>query len=149
MDNTRPLDIPGARGKLEVEGVLGLTYKIRIDGEVVKRKGGRWAIPLRNGKIAKLTSNGILPGFQTLYLDGEPIFKMGAHVSTAAKVTMFTPLILLPFVPIGSMIAVLMIFTNILLVKNTQIPAFLRTVYPAIVAVLMAALLTWMFGLPW
>ncbi|WP_062465107.1 hypothetical protein [Demequina soli] len=148
MDNTRRLDIPGARGTVEVEGVLGLLYKVRIGGEIVKRSKSRWSIPLRNGSTAKLSSNGIIPGFQTLYLDGTPVLKMGAHVPTAAKVAMFAPLLLIVFGYLGPFLAVFMFLTNVLLVKNPQVPVGFRVAMPIVTTAIMALLLT-VIGLTW
>ncbi|SEJ46105.1 hypothetical protein [Demequina mangrovi] len=148
MDNTRRLDIPGARGKVEVEGVLGLLYKVRIDGDVVKRKRGAWAVPMRDRSTGRLTSNGVLPGFQTLRFNGEPILKMGAHVETAAKIAMFAPVILILFGFIGAIAAVLMFLTNVLVVKNPQMPAGMRIGLPVLNAFVMALLLNALIGLP-
>ncbi|WP_062518429.1 hypothetical protein [Demequina gelatinilytica] len=148
MDNTRRLDIAGARGKVEVEGVLGLFYKVRIDGEVVKRRRGRWDIPMRNRATGALTANGVIPGFQTLRFNGEPILKMGAHVEPAAKVAMFAPLLLIVFPIAGAILAVLMFFTNVLLVKNPQMPAGLRIGLPVLNTAVIALLLNQLIGLP-
>ncbi|WP_062384600.1 hypothetical protein [Demequina iriomotensis] len=147
MDTTRRLDIPGARGKVEVDGVLGLLYKVRIDGTVVKRTRGAWAVPMRNGSTGRLTANGVIPGFQTLRFQGEPILTMGAHVEPAAKVAMFAPLLLIAFSFVGAMLAVVMFLTNVLLVKNPQVPAPLRIALPVINTAVMAAVLA-LIGVP-
>lgn len=159
MDNTRVLEIPGARGKVEVDGVLGLLYKVRIDGTVIKRSRGAWQIPMRNGSVSKLTSNGVIPGFQTLYLDGKPILKMGAHVPTRAKTTMFAPALLLlwpivgavpPFVvTITTALAVFMFLMNIVFVKNPTIPAGLRIAMPAVNSLIVIVALLVLFGTRW
>ncbi|WP_062522367.1 hypothetical protein [Demequina silvatica] len=142
MENTRRLDIPDARGKVEVDGVLGLLYKIRIDGDVIKRRKGAWDIPLRKGGSSKLTSNGLIPGFQTLRLDGTPILKMGAHVEPAVKVAMFAPLLLILWSFVGAILAVIMFLTNVFLVKNPQMPMGLRLALPIINTAVMAMVLT-------
>ena len=141
MDNTRTLDIPGATRKVEVEGVLGILYKIRVGGEVVKRSKGAWAIPLRGGKTARLTSNGILPGFQTLRVDGTPIFQMGAHVPPAAKVAMFAPAVLILGGFLGAVAAVLLFLMNVMVVKNPAFPPALRVALPLINAGVFLAVL--------
>ncbi len=159
MDNTRVLEIPGARGKVEVDGVLGILYKVRIDGTVVKRKRGAWQIDMRNGSVARLTSNGVIPGFQTLYLDGKPILKMGAHVPTRARITMYAPALLLLWPLIGAVppvvttittiLAVVMFLMNIVFVKNPNIPTGLRVAMPAAnVLVILLAMLV-LFGTRW
>ncbi|WP_296665639.1 hypothetical protein [Demequina sp.] len=152
MENTRRLDIPGARGKVEVDGVLGLLYKVRIDGEIIKRSHGYWAIPTRKGGTAKLTSNGVLPGFQTLRLDGTPILKMGAHVQAPEKAAMFAPAVLvlwtLGWVPVGAGLAVLLFLMNVIVVKNPNMPRGLRIALPLVNTAVMAFLLTMLFGPP-
>lgn len=150
MDNTRRLDIPGSRGKVEVDGVLGLLYKVRIDGTVIKRGRGGWAIPMRNGSTSRLTSGGVIPGFQTLYLDGKPILKMGAHVQAPEKAAMFAPLALVLwwYLGVGAILAVLMFLTNVMVVKNPQIPRALRIGLPLVNTAVMAAVLTVLFGSP-
>ncbi|WP_062527594.1 hypothetical protein [Demequina rhizosphaerae] len=147
MENTRRLDIPGARGKVEVDGVLGLLYKVRVDGQVVKRTRGRWPIPMRNGKTATLSANGVIPGFQTLRFEGEPILKMGAHVEPAVKVAMFAPVVLLLWGFVGAILTVLMLLTNIILVKNPQMPMGLRLGLPLVNTAVMAMALT-LIGVP-
>ncbi len=147
MENTRRLDIPGARGKVEVDGVLGLLYKIRIDGEPVNRRRGKWTVPMRNGSTSTLSANGVIPGFQTLYFDDKPILKMGAHVQLPEKVAMFTPVVLFGWL-IGAPIAVLMFFMNVMVVKNPQIPRGLRIALPVINTAVLALLLSVLLGPP-
>lgn len=159
MDNTRVLEIPGARGKVEVDGVLGLLYKVRIDGTVVKRSRGAWQIPMRNGSVSKLSANGVIPGFQTLYLDGKPILKMGAHVPTRAKVSMFAPVLLLLWPLVGrvpvvvltitTILAFFMFLMNIVFVKNPTIPAGLRIAMPAVNTLVIILALLVLFGTRW
>lgn len=159
MDNTRLLEIPGARGKVEVDGVLGLLPKVRIDGEVIKRRRGFWPIPMRNGSTAKLTSNGVIPGFQTLYLDGKPILKLGAHVSTRARTSMYAPALIIVWplvaaVPplvmtVTSVLAVLMFLMNIAFVKNPAIPLGLRVAMPLVNTLVVVLALVLLFGWRW
>lgn len=156
MDNTRTLDIPGATSKVEVEGVLGLFYKVRIGGEVALRRRGAWAVPMRGGKTARLTASGVIPGFQQLSVDGTPVLKMGAHVSTPEKIVMFAPVVLLlaPLVmPIPQLVlflvaavAVAMVFGNIVLVKNPEVPLAMRLAMPLVTAAIMAVALAVLFG---
>lgn len=149
MENIRRLDIPGARGKVEVDGVLGLLYKVKIDGTTVPRKKGHWAIPMRNGSTSKLTANGVIPGFQTLYFDGKPILKMGAHVQAPEKLAMFAPVVLLAWLFIGAVLAVILFLMNIMVVKNPQMPRGLRVALPLVNTAAMAVVLSILVGLPW
>ncbi len=159
MDNTRVLEIPGARGKVEVDGVLGLLYKVRVDGAVVRRRRGHWVIPMRNRTEAKLSANGVIPGFQTLYLDGKPILKMGAHVPTRAKIAMFAPVLLLLWPLIGAVptvvftittvLAVLLFLMNIAFVKNPTVPRALRVAMPLFNTGVIIVALAILFGTRW
>ncbi len=133
MDNIQRLDIPGARKSVEIEGVLGITYKIRLGGTVIRRTKGAWAIPMRSGVDGKLTSRGLIPGFQTILLDGAPIYKIGAHVPLLHRILMFTSLLLVLFAfPWGSVLAVLLFFISVPVVKNIHMPAVLRAVLPVV-----------------
>ena len=159
MDNTRVLEIPGARGKVQVDGVLGLVPKVRIDGVLVQRRRGFWSVPMRNGAVAKLTSNGVIPGFQTLYLDGKPILKLGAHVPTRARTAMFAPALVLVWPVVGavpplvmtvtSVLAVVMFVMNVVFVKNPAIPRGLRTAMPVVNSLIVVAALALLFGMRW
>jgi hypothetical protein len=133
MDNVQKLDIPGARGTVEVDGVLGVFYKILLDGEPQKRRKGGWAIPMRNGMTSKLSARGILPGFQKLYLDDQPIYAIGAHVDTGLRILMFLPfLLILVSPPFGLLLGGVLFFMNISVVKNVQMPRPLRIILPVV-----------------
>jgi len=132
MDNIQPLDLPGARGKVEIENAQGILYKIHYNGEVIRRRKGAWAVPLRNGKTGALRSRGIIPGFQSLYFEGEKVFQMGAHVGLAEKIAMFVPLLLVVFLPFGLILALALFFLGIPAVKNLQMPRGLRIALPII-----------------
>lgn len=157
METHRRLDIPGARGIVDVDGVLGLTFRVRIDGIVVRRSRGQWAIPLRSGSTATVTANGIIPGFQTIYVDGEPALRLGAHVEPAAKAAMFSPALLLVWpmvvamppviVLVGSVLAVVMFLMNVVTVKNPQLPRGIRVAMPVINTVILLGVLLLIFGL--
>jgi len=59
------LDVPGARQPVELENPQGVFYKLRIGGEVVKRKRSVWHVPLRNGstnnQVYRLDSRASIP----------------------------------------------------------------------------------------
>jgi len=148
MENTRRLDIPGAKGRVEVDGVLGLLYKITLDGEPISRRKGAWAIPMRNGTTSKITANGLLPGFQTLRLDGKPILKMGAHVQAPEKIAMFAPVILLAWLFLGAVAGVILFLMNIMVVKNPQFPRPLRVALPLLNTAVVALLFSVLIGTP-
>jgi len=130
--NTVPLEIPGARGKVTLQGAERIFYKVLIDGEVAKRRKGGWPIPMRNGTTSKLESRGLLPGFQRLLLDGQEIFRMGAHASTAEKVVMFLPLVLIVFGFLPAVIALVLFFMNVMAVKNPLLPQRVRLALPVV-----------------
>lgn len=132
MDNVQPLEIPGARGAVEIENPHGILYKIRVGGDVVSRRKGAWAIPLRNGTTGTLSSRGIIPGFQSLYFNDVKIFQMGAHVSVAEKVAMFLPLLLVGFLPFGFLLALALFFMGIPAVKNPLMPRAVRIALPVV-----------------
>lgn len=133
MENVQKLDIPDALGTVEVDGVLGVFYKIRLDGEAAPRVKGKWTIPMRNGGTASLSARGVLPGFQTLYVDGAPVYAIGAHVDTALRIVMFLPLLLIGVNPLfGVILGGAMFFMNISLVKNPLMPYPLRIALPII-----------------
>ncbi|WP_062207798.1 hypothetical protein [Demequina oxidasica] len=129
MDNVQKLDIEGARDTVEVDGVFGVFYRIRVGGEVVRRGKGGWDVPMRNGSTSKLTSRGIVPGFQKLYLDNTPIYAMGAHVDLGMRILMFLPfvLILVNYL-LGFLLALILFFMNISIVKNPHMPRPVRII---------------------
>lgn len=141
MDNIQPLDLPGARGKVEIENAQGILYKIHLNGDVIKRRKSAWAIPLRNGKTGALRSRGIIPGFQSLYFEGEKVFAMGAHVRLAEKIAMFAPLLVTLFLPFGFFLALALFFLGIPAVKNLQMPRGLRIALPIVNALAGAAIM--------
>lgn len=146
MDNLQQLDLPGTRGKVEIENANGIFYKIRLNGDVIKRRKGAWAIPLRNGQTGALRSSGIVPGFQTLRLDGEKVFKMGAHVGTAERVVMWAPLLLILWLPYGIFLGVALFFLGIPTVKNLLMPKAMRIVLPIINTLAGAVIMTLITG---
>jgi len=148
MTTTERIDVPGARGTVEIENPHGIFYKIRLNGEVIKRGKGGWSIPMRNGSTGKLASNGIIPGFQSLYFNDEKIYKMGAAVGTAERVAMFTPLILVIWVPLGALLAVILFFMGVSTVKNLQMPRGLRIALPIVNTLAGALILTLLTGSP-
>ncbi|WP_430866980.1 hypothetical protein [Demequina aurantiaca] len=148
MDNVQKLDIPGARDTVEVDGVLGVFYKVRVGGQVVKRTKGGWAVPMRSGTTSKLSSRGILPGFQKIYLDDVPIYAIGAHVDTALRVLMFVPFVLIFLNPIvGLPLAVILFFMNVSVVKNPQMPRPVRIILPVVNTLVGALILFLLAGL--
>jgi hypothetical protein len=132
MDIIQPLELPSVRGKVEIENAQGILYKIHVNGEISRRRKGAWPIPLRNGKMGALRSRGIIPGFQSLYLDGEKVFTMGAHVQLAEKIAMFAPLVLVIFLPFGFLLALALFLLGIPAVKNIQMPRGLRIALPIV-----------------
>lgn len=145
-----PLDLPGSVGTTEVKGAQGVLYFIRHDGEIVQRKRGRWAIPMDTGEPGELRAHGWIPGFQRLSWNGTEVFRMGAYVSTAEKVVMFLPLLLVLF---GSLVAVVLglvlFFMSVRVMKTYAMPRFLRVLLPIIntvaggfVVILLASLAT-------
>lgn len=148
MDNVQKLDIAGARDTVEVDGVFGVFYKIRINGEVVKRGKGGWDVPMRDGSTAKLSPRGLIPGFQTLYLDGTPVYAIGAHVDTPMRILVFLPLVLILVNPfLGLVLAVILFFMNITVVKNIQMPRPVRIILPVVNTFAGALLLVLLAGL--
>lgn len=131
MEMIQRLDVEGAREPVEVDGVLGVFYKIRVGGTVVKRRKGGWDIPMRNGPVSRLSSGGVLPGFHKLYLDGTPIYAMGAHVDLAMRILMFLPFVLIVINPVlGLVLALILFFMNISIVKNPHMPWPVRVILP-------------------
>jgi len=132
MENIQPLNVPGARQSVEIENPQGILYKIRVGGEVIKRGRGGWQIPLRNGGTAHLKAKGLIPGFQSLYLDGERIYDMGADVGRLERIVMFAPILLIVWIPFGLVLALLLFFMGIPAVKNTLMPRALRIALPIV-----------------
>jgi len=133
MDNTETVKVKGAKPKVEVTGVHGVFYKVLLDGEPIKPTKGKWLIPVSGGKTVQMTSRGLLPGFQKLFVGGEEVFDLGADVSLVEKIIMFVPLVLIFLNPIlGLPLGLIMFFMNITLVKNSVMPRPLRMALPLI-----------------
>ena len=98
--DTVSLTIPGAKQSVELENPHGIFYKIRVDGDVIKRQRGSWYIPLRGGKEARLKARGLIPGFQVLKVDGDTIYDMGTGVSRLERIVMFAPILLVLLGPV-------------------------------------------------
>lgn len=133
MDNVQTLNIPGAKGSVQIDGALGIFYRIVVDGKVIKPVKGRWLIPATRGEDIELRQRGLLPGFQTLAANGEPVIKLGAHVPVWLRVLMFVPLLLILVNPVaGLVLGVAFFLGNVLIVKNPHMPLPLRAALPLI-----------------
>ena len=142
VDNVAVLPIAGARGRVEVQGIHGIFYKIRQGGVVLKKARGGWPIALKNGQEAKLRSAGWLPGFQSLYVDGERVYRFGADVPLAAKILAFFPLIAIVWGPfIGALLGITFVFYSIVSIKSPLFPTKTRIALP-IMNTVAAVLLT-------
>ena len=130
--DTVTLNIPGARHSVELENPHGIFYKIRVGGEVLKRRRNTWYIPMRRGQDAKIKARGLIPGFQVIKLDGETIYDMGTGVSRLERITMFAPVLLVVWVPVGILLGIVLFLTGIPAVKNLQMPRPLRIALPII-----------------
>jgi len=140
------LDVPGARRTVELENPNGVFYKIRMGGDVIKRTKGAWQVPLRNGGTARITSAGFIPGFQSLYLDGKRIYRMGEGIGLPERIAMFAPLVLVIWVPFGLILGLVLFFMGLPGVKNDQMPRGLRVALPLINTVAAAVILTLITG---
>ncbi|WP_084130003.1 hypothetical protein [Demequina sp. NBRC 110055] len=146
--NLIPLNVPRATGKVELKGAQGIFYSILLNGEPLKRRKGAWVVPLRGGKESRISASGLLPGFQTLSLDGEELYRFGAHASRTEKIVMFAPLLLLLGASTLAMIlAILLFFSSVLVVKSDQIPRKLRIALPLINTCAGAMILVGLAGL--
>ncbi|WP_062203197.1 hypothetical protein [Demequina salsinemoris] len=137
MDNTVEIDVRGARGRVEVEGRHGVTARVLLDGAPVQPKKGVFAIPVTGGRSAEVRLRGLLPGFQNVVVDGERVLGLGDHVPPAARVTMFAPLLLVFTALLGTVagtvgliLALLLFFMSIMVVKNPDMPVWMRTGLP-------------------
>ncbi len=137
MDNKVPIQVRGAQGKVEVEGAHGVLVKVLLDGTPIKPRRGVFAIPVSGGKTSQIRLRGLLPGFQKVMLDGERVLGLGDHVPTAARITMFAPLILVLSAAFGTIagtlgftLALLLFFMSILVVKNPDMPEWMRAALP-------------------
>lgn len=135
------IPVPGARAKVEVEGAQGIFFKVRVGGQVVKPKKGFWAIPAKGGP-KEMRVRGFLPGFQRLFVDGKQVFDLAAGTGWPERVVVFAPLLLILVNPVfGVVLAVLMFFSSIFLVKNLSIPRPLRLAMPLVNTAVLGALL--------
>jgi len=136
------LAIPGARGKVEVVGTRRIFYRIRQGGEILKKRRGGWPIQLKNGSVGNLRSAGWYPGFQTLYLDGERVYRFGEGVPVIAKVLAFLPLLAILANPIaGGLLGLVMVFYSIVAIKYPEFPTKVKIALPlmnTLAAILLA-----------
>lgn len=147
MDNVETLDIPGAKGLVQVQGTLGVFFRILVDGQVLKPVKGRWLIPSRKGDSIELRQRGFLAGFQTLVAGGQPVYRLGAHVPVWLRVIMFVPLLLIILNPLmGLILGVALFFSNIMIVKNPQMPLGLRAALPIVNAAAVAVIILVLTG---
>lgn len=130
--NRVTLDLPGAKPRVEIDGVLGIVPKIYVDGQRVRATQGGWAIDLKGGERALLRMKGFLPGFQTFIWQGQPVYKLGAHVQLPEKIVMFFPAVLAVLVWFLTPAALALFLMNITIVKNVHMPRGLRIALPII-----------------
>ena len=130
-ENTVELGIRGARAKVEVVGVHGVFYRVRQGGEVLKRRKGKWEIALKGGGTAKLRARGWVPGFQSLWVDGDRVYRFGTDVPAIAKWLAFLPLTLIAFSAfVGGIIGILLVFYSLSAIKVPGFPRPLRIALP-------------------
>ena len=139
--NTIPLDLVGAKGKVEVTGALGIISRIQINGERARPQRGGWSIPLKNGGETKLMVKGFLPGFQRFTWNGETVLRIGAHVGLPEKITMFAPFLLMWWIYLAP-VSLALFMMSIPVVKNPLMPHALRIAIPIINTV--ASAIAWM-----
>lgn len=129
MNDLQRLDIPGVKGTVELKGAQGIFYSVVHDGVPVKPTKGRWLLPAKRGESVELRARGFLPGFQRLYANGTEVAAMGSYVPTWLKALPFFSFLLVVANPfIGAIVAVLLFFLGIGIVKNPQMPVALRAV---------------------
>lgn len=118
-DGVSVLPIPGVRGRVEAQEIYGIFYKIRQGGQVLKKRRGGWPIAMKNGTEAKLSSAGWLPGFQSLYLENERIFRFGADVTLAPKILSFFPLSAIAWSPVvGVPLGLIFVLYSLVSIKS-------------------------------
>lgn len=139
--NRIPLDLPGAKGKVEVVGALGIVAKLEIDGERARPQRGGWTIPLKSGTEGRLVIKGMLPGFQRLLWRDEVVMRLGAHVGKPERIAMFSPFLLFITGVFLAPVALVLFLMNISVVKNPLMPRALRIALPVINTV--AAFIGW------
>jgi hypothetical protein len=139
------LPIPGARGRVEVVGTRRIFYKVRQGGEILRKRGGGWPIQLKNGSVAKLSSAGWLPGFQTLYLENERVYRFGEGVPVIAKVFSFLPLLAILANPyVGGLLGLVLVFYSLVAIKYPEFPTRVKIALPlmnTLAAVLLAVVI--------
>ncbi len=126
------LDLEGAKPKVEIDGVLGIIPKVLVDGERARPDRGGWIIPLRNGGEGRLVVRGYLPGFQRFLWQGEEVYRLGAHVGLAEKITLFTPFLLFVLLWFMVPVSLLLFFAGIPVAKNPRMPRALRIALPVV-----------------
>ena len=139
--NLIPLDLSGAKGKVEVTGALGIIAKVQIDGERASAQRGGWSIPLQGGGDKKLMVKGFIPGFQRFTWNGETVLQLGEHVRFPEKTAMFVPFLLMVASVFLAPISLALFLMNIPVVKNPLMPQALRIALPVINTV--AAAVAW------
>ena len=139
--NTIPLDLVGAKGKVEVTGALGIISRVQINGERARPQRGGWSIPLKNGGETKLMVKGFLPGFQRFTWNGDTVLRIGAHVGLPEKITMFAPFLLMWWIYLAP-VSLALFMMSIPIVKNPLMPRALRIAIPIINTV--AGAIAWM-----
>ncbi|WP_062072680.1 hypothetical protein [Demequina sediminicola] len=142
-DDITDLNLPGARGRVQVKGARGVFYTILVDDEVITRKKGAWRIPMKDGSTGELRSTGMIPGFQKLGWQGEEVFQFGAHASLTERIVMFAPLLLVFSLSlIGLVLGLVLFFVSVLVVKNEAIPRALRIALPLVNTVAGAVIIS-------
>ena len=133
MATTVTLPIKGASKKIELSGADRLFFKILIDGEVTKQRRGFWAIQMRNGTTGQLRTRGLIPGFQSLTLDGEKVYQFGDHAYRFERFIPFVAILLIFASPLlGMVAAIAMYFMNLGIVRNANFPVGLRVALPIV-----------------
>lgn len=131
IEDSAELPIRGARAKVEVVGTRGIFYKVQQGGQTLKRRRGAWSIALKGSDTVGLRSSGWLPGFQSLWVGEQRVYRFGEDVPLAAKILAFLPLTLILVNPLfGFFVALVLVFYNIVTVKNPVFPKALRIALP-------------------
>lgn len=136
-----PLDLSGAKGKIEVTGALGIVARVQINGERARPQRGGWLIPLKSGGESKLMVKGFIPGFQRFVWNGDTVLRIGAHVGLPEKITMFAPFLLMWWIYLAP-VSLALFMMSIPIVKNPLMPRALRIAIPIINTV--AGAIAWM-----
>lgn len=126
------LDLPGAKGSVELDGVQGIVAKLYVNGERIKPSRGGWEVPVKGGGTKRLVVRGWIPGFQSLWWDAKQVYKLGGHVGRTERIVMFSPAILIVLMWFLTPIALALFFMNIPVVKNSHMPRPLRIALPLI-----------------